>query len=303
MRKADSGRRKCFCLSSVFAALMVLRIQDSMSEGPGSRVFSGFSSSLRNPKAWSLVAASTWTPHCYCSTVAASPITRSRKIFLASYQCVPADPPPRRLPGRVLLTAGRANAGQHLSPTRRRRKASSNSLPAFWIESNRSVPQDGIRLACRSPHVPSFQAQRACAGLDGRVNKFVTFHPTGKRGCGGPPRPLRAGTSRRAMRSIRGSAQGKPPPALLRPAILLFYNPSENPHHVQPQCARANLRGNRSLTVAASMRRPLWSRHFSDIRSLWPWPTNGRRRSVLPSSYSQEGFPALAESPCFHSHS
>ncbi len=187
MRKADSGRRKCFCLSSVFAALMVLRIQDSMSEGPGSRVFSGFSSSLRNPKAWSLVAASTWTPHCYCSTVAASPITRSRKIFLASYQCVPADPPPRRLPGRVLLTAGRANAGQHLSPTRRRRKASSNSLPAFWIESNRSVPQDGIRLACRSPHVPSFQAQRACAGLDGRVNKFVTFHPTGKRGCGGPP--------------------------------------------------------------------------------------------------------------------
>ena len=34
-------------------------------------------------------------------------------------------------------------------------------------------------------------------------------------------------------------------------AILLFHNPSENPHHVQPQCARANLRGNRSFTVAA----------------------------------------------------
>jgi hypothetical protein len=135
-----------------------------------------------------------------------TPVTRDLKKYLMSYQCVPEDPPPRRCPGHALLAAGRANAGQHLSPTRRRRKASSNSLPAFWAESNRSVPQDGIRLASRSPRAPSFQAQRASTGLDDRVNKFVTFHPTGKRGSWRAPRPLRAGTSRRAMRSIRGLA-------------------------------------------------------------------------------------------------
>jgi len=126
-------------------------------------------------------------PVCQARALRRTPVTRSRKIYLASSQCVQCKPPPRRLPGRALLAAGRASAGQHLSPTRRRRKASSNSLPAFWIESHRSVPQDGIRLARRSPRAPSFQAQRACAGLDGRVNKFVTFHPTGKRGSGGPP--------------------------------------------------------------------------------------------------------------------
>jgi len=69
-----------------------------------------------------------------------TPVTRDRKIYLASYQCVPAEPPPRRLSGRVLLTAGRASAGQHLSPTRRRRKASSNSLPAFRAEQSVRPP-------------------------------------------------------------------------------------------------------------------------------------------------------------------
>src|ERR1035438_8643631 len=116
-----------------------------------------------------------------------TPVTRDQKISLASYQCVPAEPPPRRFPGCALLIAGRASAGQHLSPTRRRRKASSNSLPAFRAESHRSVPQDGIRLARRSPRVPSSWAQRASTGLDDRVNKYVTFHPTGKRDSGGPP--------------------------------------------------------------------------------------------------------------------
>jgi len=48
--------------------------------------------------------------------------------------------PAHRLAARVLLTAGRAIAGQHLSPTRRRRKASSNSLPAFRAEQSVRPP-------------------------------------------------------------------------------------------------------------------------------------------------------------------
>ena len=169
-----------------------------------------------------------------------TPVTRVRKIFLASYQCVPEEPPPRALPARVLLRAGRANAGQHLSPTRRRRKASSNSLPAFWIESHRSVPQDGIRLACRSPRAPSFQAQRACAGLDGRVNKFVTFHPTGKRGSGGPPGHCELGPA--VVQCGASGDQRKASRLWLYSALRIcsFKIPPKTPTHVRPQCARPN---------------------------------------------------------------
>ena len=176
--------------------------------------------------------------HAHSAPLRRTPVTPSRKIYPASYQCVPGKPRPRRFPRRALLRAGRANAGQHLSPTRRRRKASSNSLPAFWIESNRSVPQDGIRLACRSPRAPSFQAQRACAGLDGRVNKFVTFHPTGKRGSGGPPGHCELGPA--VVQCGASGDQRKASRLRLCSALRFccFTIPPKTPNHVRHNCAR-----------------------------------------------------------------
>jgi hypothetical protein len=169
-----------------------------------------------------------------------TPVTRDGKIYLASYQCVPEESPPRRLPRRALLSAGRANAGQHLSPTRRRRKASSNSLPAFWAESNRSVPQDGIRLACRSPRAPSFQAQRASTGLDDRVNKYVNFHPTGKRGCDGPPGHCALGPAVVQSGASGVSARKSPLADCSALRFCSFEIPPKTPTHVRHKCARAN---------------------------------------------------------------
>ena len=118
-------------------------------------------------------------------------LTPSRKIFPPSFQRLPQHPPPRRLPPRALLSVGRAIAGQHLGPTRRRRKASSNSPPAFRtsVRSPRMGSGWLVDLLARHP----LWAQRASSGLDDRVNQFAIFHPTGKRGRGGGPPGLELG--------------------------------------------------------------------------------------------------------------
>ena len=168
-----------------------------------------------------------------------TPITRSRKIYFASYQCVPAAPRPAAAPAVLSWLRVEqllASISAQLAGGERPR------VTAFRLSgpSNRSVPQDGIRLACRSPRAPSFQAQRACAGLDGRVNKFVTFHPTGKRGSGGPPGHCELGPA--VVQCGASGDQRKASRLRLYSALRFcsFKIPPKTPTHVRHNCARAN---------------------------------------------------------------
>ena len=90
------------------------------------------------------------------------PFTPAGKIFLASNQLLPNSPAPISLPRLTLPSAGRASAGQHLLPTRRRRKASSNGLPAFRT-SVRS-PRMGSGRLVDLPERDPLRAPRASTG-------------------------------------------------------------------------------------------------------------------------------------------
>ena len=167
-----------------------------------------------------------------------TPVTRDLKIYSASYQCAPADPPPHRFPGRALLTAGRASAGQHLSPTRRRRKASSNSLPAFraeqsvrppgWDPAGSSIPPRAILLGATGVCRPRRSREQ--------IRHSSTPQESGVRG--GPPGHCELGP---AVVQCGASGDQRKASRLRLCSALRFCSftiPPKTPNHVRHNCAR-----------------------------------------------------------------